>query len=184
MCSKTIFFCVAMSEQQAERIALALKVMGFAGSDISVLLPDNKTHAQDFAERTATGGLGGGLRWLVRSGALAIPGVGLLIGAGPIMAALAGAAVVGVTGGTTGALVRLGIPPHQAKQYENKIRKGRMLISVRADDGAEVGEAREIFAREGAQDIFARRRTPMLAGKFCRRSGAEVTTSEPSLLEE
>ena len=97
--------------------------------------------------------LGGGLGWLVGIGALAIPGVGPFIAAGPIMAALAGAAVGAAAGGLTGALIGLGIPEYEAKQYEGKILKGNMLISVHTEDGDEVDRAKEIFKREGAQDI-------------------------------
>src|SRR5713101_7316843 len=47
----------------------------------------------------------------------------------------------------------LGIPEYEAKQYEGKILKGNMLISVHTEDGDEVDRAKEIFKREGAQDI-------------------------------
>jgi uncharacterized membrane protein len=93
------------------------------------------------------------LGWLVGIGALAIPGVGPFIAAGPIMAALAGAAVGAAAGGLTGALVGLGIPEYEATQYEGKILKGNMLISVHTEDGDEVDRVKEIFKREGAQDI-------------------------------
>jgi uncharacterized membrane protein len=86
-------------------------------------------------------------------GALAIPGVGPFIAAGPIMAALAGAAVGAAAGGITGALVGFGIPEYEAKQYEGKIRKGNMLISVHTEDGKQVDKAKEIFKREGGTDI-------------------------------
>ena len=158
-------FCIATSVPQAERIVNQLRAAGFRGDDISVLFPD-KTGARDFAheqhtkapEGAATGAgtggvLGGGLGWLVGIGALAIPGVGPFIAAGPIMAALAGAAVGAAAGGLTGALVGLGIPEYEAKQYEGKILKGNMLISVHTEDGDEVDRAKEIFQREGAQDI-------------------------------
>jgi hypothetical protein len=164
MANKAVF-CIATSVPQAERIVNELRAAGFAGDDISVLFPD-KTGARDFAheqhtkapEGAATGAgtlglLGGGLGWLVGIGALAIPGVGPFIAAGPIMAALAGAAVGAAAGGLTGALVGLGIPEYEAKQYEGKILKGNMLISVHTEDGDEVDRAKEIFKREGAQDI-------------------------------
>jgi hypothetical protein len=158
-------FGIATSMVQAERIANQLKAAGFSGDDISVLFPD-KEGSRDFAheqhtkapEGAATGAgtggvLGGGLGWLVGIGALAIPGVGPFIAAGPIMAALAGAAVGAAAGGLTGALVGLGIPEYEAKQYEGKIREGNMLISVHTEDSEEVEKAKEIFKREGAQDI-------------------------------
>jgi len=164
MANKAVF-CIATNVPQAERIVNQLRAAGFAGDDVSVLFPD-KTGTRDFAheqhtkatEGAATGAgtgglLGGGVGWLVGIGALAIPGVGPFIAAGPIMAALAGAAVGAAAGGLTGALVGLGIPEYEAKQYEGKILKGNMLISVHTEDGDEVDRAKEIFKREGAQDI-------------------------------
>src|SRR6202158_1842988 len=163
--SKKSVFCIASSEPQVERIANQLKAAGFSGNDISVLFPD-KAGTRDFAHEqhtkapegaaagAGTGGvLGGGLGWLVGIGALAIPGVGPFIAAGPIMAALAGAAVGAAAGGLTGALVGLGIPEYEAKRYEGKIREGNILISVHTDNGNEVNRAKEIFKREGAEDI-------------------------------
>jgi uncharacterized membrane protein len=97
--------------------------------------------------------LGGALGWLVGIGSLAIPGVGPFIAAGPIMAALAGVAIGAAAGGLTGALVGLGIPEYEAKQYEGKIMKGNILISVHTEDGNEVESAKDIFKREGAEDI-------------------------------
>ena len=115
-------FCVVDSSQAATVVNL-LKSAGFSNSDISVLMA-NKSGTKDFAvdnstkapEGAATGAgtgavLGGGLGWLAGIGALAIPGLGPLIAAGPIMAALTGAAAIGGTvGGLTGALIGMGIP--------------------------------------------------------------------------
>src|ERR1700676_450185 len=103
---------------------------GFAPSDISALLPENlgsrqigTTKATKAPEGAATGAgsgavLGGALGLLAGIGALAIPGVGPLIAAGPIMATLAGMGVGGTVGGLTGALVGLGIPEFEAKRYQ------------------------------------------------------------------
>ena len=163
--SKTSVFCIASSESQAIRIVDRLKASNFSNNDISVLLPD-KSGTKDFAheqhtkapEGAATGGvtggvLGGALGWLVGIGALASPGVGPLIAAGPIMAALGGAAVGGAVGGITGALVGLGIPEYEAKRYEGKVRDGNVLISVHTEDSEEVKLAKEIFKQAGAEDI-------------------------------
>src|ERR1700732_4230208 len=131
MANKSVF-CLARDEAQAVRIVDDLKAAGFSHNDISVLLPD-KAGTKDFAheqhtkapEGAATGAgtggvLGGALGWLVGIGALAIPGVGPFIAAGPIMAALAGAGVGAAVGGLTGALVGMGIPEYEAKRYEGK----------------------------------------------------------------
>ena len=76
----------------------------------------------------ATGGvLGGALGWVVGIGALAIPGVGPFIAAGPIMAALGGAALGAATGGIAGSLIGLGIPELEAKQYETRVKGGKRV---------------------------------------------------------
>jgi len=163
--SQKAVFGIATTATQAERIANALKAAGFFADDISVLSP-YKRNSRDFAheqhtkapEGAATGAgtggvLGAGLGWLVGIGTLAIPGVGPFIAAGPILAALGGAAAGAAVGGFTGALVGMGIPEYEAKQYEGKIRDGNYLISVHTESGEEVSRAKEIFKREGAEDI-------------------------------
>jgi hypothetical protein len=158
-------FGIAKTEDQAVSIANQLKGAGFSESDISVLFPD-KTGTRDFAhehhtkapEGAATGAgtgavLGGALGWMVGIGALAIPGLGPFIAAGPVMAALAGLGAGAAAGGVTGAFVGMGIPELEAKQYEGKIRGGNILMSVHAVDGEEVSRAKEIFKNSGASDI-------------------------------
>src|ERR1044071_3555 len=116
MANKAVFSLV-QDEAQACRIVEDLQQAGFSPNDISVLLPD-KGGTKDFAFEKGTkapegavtgattgGVLGGALGWLAGIGALAIPGVGPFIAAGPIMAALSGAAVGAAAGGITGALV-------------------------------------------------------------------------------
>jgi hypothetical protein len=163
--SKTSVFCITKTEEQAISIVNQLKAANFSNNDISVLLPD-KHGTKDFAheqhtkapEGAATGGvtggvLGGALGWLVGIGALAIPGVGPFIAAGPIMAALGGAAVGGAVGGIAGALIGLGIPEYEAKRYEGKVKSGNVLISVHTESSEEISRAKEIFKRGGAEDI-------------------------------
>ena len=163
--SKKSVICIAKSEYQAIHIVDELKAANFSSNDISVLLPD-KGGTKDFAheqhtkapEGATTGGVtggvvGGALGWLVGIGALAIPGVGPFIAAGPIMAALGGAAVGGAVGGIAGALVGFGIPEYEAKRYEGKIKSGNVLISVHAEDSDDIKRAKEIFEHAGAEDI-------------------------------
>ncbi|HEX9760898.1 MAG TPA: hypothetical protein VGA40_08255 [Candidatus Acidoferrales bacterium] len=143
----------------------ALKVGGFRNTDISVLFPDN-TGSKDFAHEKGTKapegavtGAGGGavaggvLGWLVGIGALTIPGLGIFVAAGPIMAALAGAGVGGAVGGIGGALVGLGIPEYVAKRYEGRVKDGGILLSVHSDNSEWTKRAHEILERTGAQDI-------------------------------
>jgi hypothetical protein len=158
-------YCLVQSTAQAERIVDQLRSAGFSSSDISVLYPD-KTGTRDFAhehetkapEGAATGAgtggiIGGTLGWLAGIGTLAIPGVGPFIAAGPIMAALGGAAVGATVGGIAGALIGMGIPEYEAKRYEGKIRDGKILLSVHTEDGKERDRAKEIFKNSGAEDI-------------------------------
>lgn len=158
-------YCTAKTLPQAEAIVESLKASGFSNNDISALLPDKRT-TKDFAHEhntkapegaTAGGvaglGVGAALGWLAGIGALAIPGVGPLIAAGPIMGALAGGAVGTATGGVIGALVGMGMPEFEAKRYDSKIREGNILISVHTEDGKQRDAAKEIFKRHDADDI-------------------------------
>ena len=148
-----------------ERAVDALKADGFFTGDISVLMPDS-AGSQDFAhtkgtkapEGAATGAgtgavVGGTLGLLAGIGALAIPGIGPFIAAGPIMATLAGAGVGGAIGGVGGALIGLGIPEYEAKRYEGFIKDGGILLSVHAASSDEVVRAKESLERSGAKDI-------------------------------
>ena len=161
--SKSVF-CTATASQ-TDTIVRNLKTAGFSSNDISVLMAD-KSGTRDFAhehntkapEGTAAGAgtgavLGGTLGWLAGIGALAIPGLGPFIAAGPIMAAFSGAALGGTVGGLTGALVGMGIPEFEARKYEGKVKSGSSLISVHSDDSDETKRAKEIFEQGGAKDI-------------------------------
>jgi hypothetical protein len=162
---KTAVFGICNTRNGAEQAADALVNGGFAAADISVLLPENLgtreigTEKSTKAPEGATAGagtgavLGGALGLLAGIGALAIPGVGPLIAAGPIMATLAGMGVGGTVGGLAGALVGLGIPEYEAKRYEGIIQKGGILLSVHCSTSDEVKRAKEILKNTGAQDI-------------------------------
>jgi hypothetical protein len=158
-------FCLARTEAQAITIVERLKQEGFSPNDISVLFPD-KTGTRDFAHEqhtkapegattgAGTGGiLGGVVGWMVGIGALAIPGLGPFIAAGPIMAALGGVAAGATLGGVVGALIGLGIPEYEAKRYEGKIKEGNILISVHTENRTERSRAKEIFEHADAEDI-------------------------------
>jgi hypothetical protein len=138
---------------------------GFSASDISALLPENlgskeigtkkATKAPEGAAAGASSGavLGGALGLLAGVGALAIPGVGPLIAAGPIVAALAGLGVGGAVGGFTGALIGMGIPEYEAKRYEGRLQKGGILLSVHCNTSDEIKRAKEIMKNTGAEDV-------------------------------
>jgi hypothetical protein len=138
---------------------------GFTNSAISVLLPDDES-TRAFAhekqtkapEGTTTGAvtggvIGGTLGLLAGVGALAIPGVGPLIAAGPIMATLAGAGAGGAVGGIVGALVGMGIPEYEAKRYEGAVKDGGTLLSVHCDTSEQVDAAKNALKSTGARDI-------------------------------
>jgi len=157
-------FGIAKDELQALTIADDLKTAGFSIDDVSVLFPDSSGRGLPHEQQTqapegaATGAgtgviLGGALGWLVGIGALAIPGVGPFMAAGPIMAALASAAAGGAATGIAGGLIGMGIPEYEAKRYEGKIKSGNILISIHTEDGTRRTRAKEIFQNDGAEDI-------------------------------
>jgi len=157
--------CLVDTEAQADAVVAKLRSAGFSDNDISVLFPD-KGSTRDFAHKKATkmpegatvgasagGVVGGTIGLLAGICALAIPGLGPFIAAGPIMAALSGGAIGAGVGGLTGALVGLGIPEYEAKRYEGKVKEGGILISVHSENNDETRRAKSIFAEEGAHDI-------------------------------
>src|ERR1700761_4696843 len=165
MSKKASVICIAKTETQAINIVNRLKAANFSNNDISVLLPD-KHGTKDFAheqhtkapEGATTGGISGGiiggaLGWLAGIGALAIPGIGPFIAAGPIVAMLSGGGVGGALGGVIGALTGFGIPEYEAKRFEGRIRKGGILLSVHCDNGEWTKRAKTLLEQTGAEDI-------------------------------
>jgi hypothetical protein len=162
---KTSVFGIYTTRESVERAVDTFLKSGFTSSDVSVLLPENlggkplATHKDTKAPEGATAGggagavVGGTLGLLAGIGALAIPGVGPFIAAGPIMAALAGIGVGGAVGGFAGALIGMGIPEYEAKRYEGRIQKGGILLSVHCDTSDQVKRGKEILKNSGAEDI-------------------------------
>jgi hypothetical protein len=159
----TAVFGLYPDHASAENGVETLKLAGFRNTDISVLFPEN-VGSKDFGhekrtkapEGAATGAgsgavLGGALGWLVGIGALAIPGLGPFVAAGPIMAALAGMGVGGAAGGS-----RVRSSAWDARIWPSAMR-GRSATaesSFRAFGRSELDEAREgDLERPGAQDI-------------------------------
>jgi hypothetical protein len=153
------------SQLQAESAVNALRERGIPTSSISVLFPDTEG-TRDFAHEhntkapegavagASTGGvIGGTLGVLAGIGALAIPGAGPFIAAGPLMAALSGVAAGAAIGGIAGALIGLGIPEIEAKRYEGKIRGGNILLAVHVEDSDQQKVAEEVLKQERAHDI-------------------------------
>lgn len=158
-------FGIYSSQAKVEAGVERLKTEGFLNTDISVLMPDkagsqkfahdNSTKAPEGATAGAGTGLviGGTLGWLVGIGALAIPGFGPLIAAGPIVALLAGAGTGAALGGIAGGLVGLGIPEYEAKRYANYVNEGGILLSVHTGNSDLVDKAKRILEETGATDI-------------------------------
>ncbi len=162
---KTAVFGIYPGVAQAEMAVDSLVQAGFSNNDISVLAPDHQG-TKDFAHEkhtkapegattgAATGGvLGGTLGLLAGIGALAIPGLGPFIAAGPIMGALAGLGVGGAVGGLVGALVGMGVPEYEAKRYEGRVKNGGVLLSAHCSTGDEITIAKKILGQTGAEDI-------------------------------
>lgn len=161
----TAVFGIYPNRSSVEIAVDDLRMNGFRSEDISVLFPDN-AGTKDFAhekntkapEGATTGAgtgavVGGTLGWLAGIGALAIPGVGPLIAAGPIVGALAGVGTGGVIGGVAGALIGMGIPEYEAKRYEGRVKEGGVLLSVHSDNSEWTRKAKDILERTGADDI-------------------------------
>jgi hypothetical protein len=161
----TAAFGIYKNTAAAETAVDQLLAAGFSNQDVSVLMAD-KRGAREFAAEKNTkapegattgagvgGTIGGTLGLLAGIGALAIPGVGPLIAAGPIMATLAGVGVGGAVGGVVGALVGMGIPEYEAKRYEGHVKEGGILISIHCDSSEEVSRAKDILRATGGDDI-------------------------------
>ena len=162
---KTATFGIYPSVERAERAVDELVNGGFSEADVSVLMSDHQG-SKDFANEKQTkapegtttgvaagGTIGGTLGLLAGIGALAIPGVGPFIAAGPIMGALAGLGVGGAVGGLVGALVGMGIPEYEAKRYEGRVKDGGVLLSVHCNTSDEITRAKDLLKRTGADDI-------------------------------
>jgi len=161
----TAVFGIYSTPAAAENAVDNLLTLGFSNSDISVLLPDDDSTRAFAHEKntkapegtatgvTAGGVIGGTLGLLAGIGALAIPGVGPLIAAGPIMGALAGLGVGGTVGGIVGALVGMGIPEYEAKRFEGAVKDGGTLLSVHCDTSDEISRAKDSLKATGAKDI-------------------------------
>jgi hypothetical protein len=166
MSSKNVaVFGLYATPATAEAAVDHLIAKGFTNASISVLLPDNESTRAFAHEKntkapegttagvTSGGVVGGTLGLLAGIGALAIPGVGPLIAAGPIMATLAGVGVGGAVGGVVGALVGMGIPEFEAKRYEGAVKDGGVLLSVHCDTSEQIDAAKAGLKETGGTDI-------------------------------
>ncbi|MHB0876815.1 MAG: hypothetical protein ACYC5O_12325 [Anaerolineae bacterium] len=147
-----------------------LQQVGFMADSISLVTcelpggPARAEHPEGAGSRAAEGvGVGGGIGavlggaagLLVGLGTLAIPGVGPVVAAGPLLAALAGAGTGATAGGIVGALIGAGIPEHEAQAYAEGVRRGGTLVSVNAPD-ADADRAATVMQRFNPVDIERR----------------------------
>lgn len=156
-------FGIADSEARADRIMTDLRAAGFPSGAVSMLFPDRsgtrelRHEAHTKAPEGASAGvgtgavLGGALGWLSGVGALAIPGLGAFMAAGPILATLSGAAAGAAVGGVSGTLVGYAAPDFEAKQYEARLRACR--VTVHTESVVQQAHVRDILARNGATNI-------------------------------
>lgn len=161
----TAAFGIYINQETLETALDGLRQAGFRSTDVSLLRPEN-VGSKDLAHVKATkapegaatgaasgGVIGGALGWLAGIGAIAIPGVGPLLAAGPIIAALAGLGAGGAVGGIAGALAGFGIPEYEAKRYEGRVKTGGTLLSVHCDDAQWTKKAKRILEATGAENI-------------------------------
>ncbi len=158
---------IFQSRTALERGIADLRANGFVNGDISALIPQPES-VHDFGHTAATkapegvsagaavGAVAGGvLGWLVGAGTLTIPGFGVLIAAGPIVAALAGLGGGSAIGGIAGGLIGFGFPEYEAKRYEGEVKRGGLLLSVHCIDSDWRKRAKEILEKAGATDVAA-----------------------------
>jgi hypothetical protein len=138
-------FCTVPHATQASHITDRLKFNRISGDGISVLLPA--------AAVTEAGG--GVFEWLAGIDASGIPGIGPFIAAGPILVVLSNIETAAESTSVTGALMALGLPELKARNYEDKVKTGNILLSVHAENPGEIVHAERIFMEAAAGDICA-----------------------------
>ncbi len=161
-----VISCTASNLVQLESMVQQLEGISVFSDQVSILTPEeeikrishqkNTKAPEGAAAGVSTGGvIGGVLGLLAGLGSLAIPGIGPLIAAGPILAALSGSALGAAVGGMVGTLVGLGIPEYEAKIYEKKIKEGRIFLSVHTLDSEKEkrDKIKSIMLRMEAEDI-------------------------------
>ena len=154
------------SREQAERCVREMRNKGFTENEISIVVRGQQNREggakggrdteaaaemgdQNLADGTAWGGALGALGGLLAgAGALAIPGVGPIIAAGPLAAALTGA----VGGGVVGGLMDLGVPEERGRQYEEEVKQGRVLAVVETD-GDKADESAALIRQYNARSV-------------------------------
>lgn len=165
MSTNTAVYGLYRNRSGIDEAVATLRSAGFRSTDISVLFPENPG-SKDLAidkgtkapEGAVTGGgsgaiIGGALGWLAGIGMLAIPDIGPIIAAGPIVGMLAGVGAGGTLGSLIGGLIGIGMPEYEARRYEGRIKDGGILLSVHCDTSEWVKRAKALLENTGAEDI-------------------------------
>lgn len=160
---RKVVFGVFDTEADAERCVSALLAANFLDSQISVVMPGEASplRVPDETNRgggntgavTAFAGAGGLLGTLAGFAAIAIPGIGPLMAAGPFLGLLAGVAAGGTAGGLISAFGGFNMPDEESIRYVGRIEEGRLLLSVHCEGDEECARANEVLAQTGAQDM-------------------------------
>lgn len=160
---------VFSKREQAEEAVRALENEGFSEKEISIAAKDDRAERQGGRGRgeqgygfevgnmagenvadgaTWGGAIGGAAGLLASAGALAIPGIGPILAAGPLAATLSGA----VAGGVAGGLIDMGIPENEGRRYEQDVKEGKVLCMVQAD-AEQARRAESILKSQGADEV-------------------------------
>jgi hypothetical protein len=172
---KNVVVGIVESRAQAETIVGTLQTLGFPVTDISALFPthvgteafakEQHTSTPHGAEVGAgsTGIVAGAIGVLAGVGALTIPGVGVFMAVGPLIAGFSGILGGAAVGGLSEALVGMGVPEVDAKTYEKKLKAGNILVSIHTADDDERGRAVAVLEQMGAKDVSTRPEPPLSA---------------------
>ncbi|HNP69872.1 MAG TPA: hypothetical protein PLO33_14455 [Kouleothrix sp.] len=147
--------------EQAQAAVHELEAAGYPTKDVSLVMQqpgsapevatgDTKADT-GIAAGVSAGAVIGGIAGVA---ALAIPGIGPLLAAGPLAAvlgALGGAALGGLVGSFTG----LGIPTERAKEYEQAVRAGGIVVAVKADDRSDEERVQSLMQRHEPRAVHS-----------------------------
>lgn len=153
------------SKERARQAVEALQDEGFSEDELSIVARDDRQNQgdgegndseqmsmmanEDISDGAALGGGIGALGGLLAGiGALAIPGIGPIVAAGPLAAALSGA----VAGGVAGGLIDMGIPEGEGQRFEQDVKEGHILAIVETE-GESVNRAESVLKQNGADEV-------------------------------
>jgi uncharacterized membrane protein len=152
---KTMQNIVALFDIPADAEAAIgdLELAGFARSDFSVVVGQRPHGTEPSSHTTSMGAaVGAGVGILAGLATIALPGVGLVLALGPL---IAGGVVGAVAGGLVGSLADMGVPALEARNYEEAVRRGGTLLSFAVEDQDQI-RAMDIIRKHHPVDIKER----------------------------